>query len=510
MAQNNPNTLTGTGQQSLFTKDGEYIAPVIAQMYAAASATYGTLQKSKVTITNIDEIFGYVLSEAESAKLLNLFRVADADQTGTSGLLDSSANVTVSIIGDMSDGFKEVIVKALNSAKSEGNHVLVNSTAAATNQIPANYLRLKAYEDTKASLNFDTLANMLAADDLASFSMALDVSGGAKSLVAKLDDINVPAARRAMYTQLPEYNTEAYLTPQDISGIFSAEGINAIDFLPFLVGDKFVCVFDTTIGETNVGENTPPPNKGAAVTRESADGAVPNSKEQATEGAAGGNLMVDDSTTSAFADGTLRFSAPTRRRIALALMVSREADGSGMHNVRDGYVVPNKGASLKLKFKPEQDSAVEYYIDSSANHYDAAVAAGMLSNTAGNIALYAGTIQSAQTGPGPLDSKPSTYTVNANLSDLSDGVNWVDVSSSLTGLAAVKTSPHYGAFAIIAQAGAKNAYKMVHEGSNAWKLQVNALVETATADQITIRYVENTGRTEDLAISVNVDVNFSA
>ena len=510
MAQNNPNTLTGSGQQSLSTGNNEYIAPVIAEMYGAASGTYGTLQKSKVTITNIDEIFGYVLSEADSVNLLNMFRVGDADLSGQDGMLDSSANVTVSVLMDLSGAFKEVIVKALSNALSEGLHKKVNSLDAATNRVPGQYLEMKAYEDTKTSLGYDTLADMVAADDLASFTASLDVSGGAKSLVAKLNANNdtTAAARRAMFTQLPEANTETYLTPQDISGIYSAEGINAIDFLPFVVGDKFVCVFDTTIGETTINENTVAPGKGAAITRVAMDAYVPNIKEQATEGAAGGNLIVDDASNE-FADGTLRFSAPTRRRIALALMVSREADSSGNATVRS-TTLSNKGAGLKLQFKPAKDNENIYIIDSSANHYDFAVAAGMLSGTNGNLSLWAGDISGQSSFADPLVTKPTVYTVNTTLSDVSDGVNWIDVSSSLSGLAAAMAVPHYGAFAIIAQEDAKNAYKMVWESANTWKLQVNALVNTTAADKITLRYVENTGLTYSLSIDVNVVVDFSA
>lgn len=513
MAVNNANTLTGTGQQSLSTSDGMYIAPVIAEMYGAASGKYGTLQKSKVTITNIDEVFGYVLSEAESVNLLNMFRVEDSDVSGTDGLLDSSANVTVSLIGDLSGAFKEVIIKALNNALSEKPHVKVNSTDAATNQVPAKYLELKAYEDTKASLNFDTLVNMVAADDLMEFTASLDVSSGAKSLVAKLDNIGSAIARRALYTQLPEANTETYLTPQDDAGIFSAEGINKIDFLPFLVGDKFVCVFDTTVGETTINDNTALPTSGAVITRASKDNAVPDSQTQAATGAAGGNLIVDDASTLAFGNPTdpLRFSAPTRRRIALALMVSRAAAGEGKADFRT-HTPAHKGTGLKLKFKPAKDNENTYYIDSSANHFDIAVAAGMLSGTTGNISLYENLIEPKNTVPGPLDVKPQAYTVNALLSDLSDGENWMDVSSSLASLVAAKDGTHYGAFAIWSQAGAKNAYKMVNESDNTWKLQINALVKTESGspDQIKIIYVENTGFMEELEISVSVNVDFAA
>ena len=69
---------TGSGSKS--TEPGQYVAPVIAVMNADASGTYGVLQRAKVTITNIDETFSYILSEQQSARLMNLFRVADTDK----------------------------------------------------------------------------------------------------------------------------------------------------------------------------------------------------------------------------------------------------------------------------------------------------------------------------------------------------------------------------------------------------------------------------------------------
>lgn len=508
MAQNNPNTLTGTGQQALSTSDGMYIAPVIAEMYGEAAGKYGTLQRSKVTITNIDEVFGYVLSEEESVKLLNMFRVEDSDVAGTAGLLDSSANVTVSVRLDVSGGFKEVIIKALREALSENTHVLVNSTAPATHQIPANYLKLKAYQDTVASLNFDTLANMLGADDLMDFTASLDVSGGAKSLVAKLDHVDSAVARRALYTQLPEKNTETYLTPQDISGIFSAEGINKIDFLPFLVGDKFVCVFDTTIGETTINDTTAPPVNGALITRDAKDNAVPSQQAAAATGAAGGNLIVDDSSTLAFGNPSdpLRFAAPTRRRIALALMVSRLAAGEGEELFRS-RALADDDKGLKMKFKPAKHPEQEYFLDPSAAHFSVAVAAGMLYDTSGNISLYSGNI-TAKSSNDPLSAVLGSYTVDISGSDASNNTPyWVPVAASVTGLTAVADGTHYGGFAIIAQQGAKNAYRMNWVDTNKWTLQVNAQVHAT--DSITLCYVENTGHTVEKPIAVTVAIDYT-
>lgn len=518
MAANNPNIMTGSGNKVISTKETEYIAPVIAEMYGSASGEYGTLQKSKVTITNIDEIFGYLLSEQESVDLLNLFRVADTDVSGVDNRLDASANVTVSIIQDASGAFKNVIINALRNAKSENVYQIVNSIVPATYQSPGKYLEMEAYKDTVASLNVDTLANMLAADDLASFTATMDVSGGARSLVLKLDHINSYVARRAMYTQLPEGNTEAYLAPQDISGIFSAEGIKQIDFLPFLVGDKFMCVFDTTVGETVIGENTELPVNGAKIDRVLKDNAVPNSKVEAAAGAAGGNLTVADGPvpsesvdpTYAYAgeNDTLRFAAPTRRRIALALMVSREAVSEGKENVRK-HELPNKGAPLKLQFRPANDKAHVYYIDSSANHFKAAVATGMLSDTSGNISLVAVDISGASE-TNPLVDLSGAYTVKTTLSDLSDGVNWQDVSDSSAGMILVASMDgiHYGGFAILEQHGAKNAFKMENvANTNKWKLRVNAMI--ASTDTIKLGYVENTGRYVEKVIAVTVVVDFT-
>ncbi len=495
-------------QQALFTQEGQYIAPVIAEMYGATAGTLGTLERAKVTITNIDEIFSYVLSEEQSIKILNLFSVADADESGVTNVFDNSANVTVGI-RDLSGEFKPIIVEALGAALSKSTHQEVNTTNAAANCTPAVYLRRQAYDDTFASLRFDTLGDMLAANDLKSFTCSLDLSGGAKSLVAKLTGAQ-PEQRKALFTQLPESNIEKYLNAEDLSGINAAEDLAGLNYLPFIVGDKFVFVFDTTVGKTSIAENTAIPTEGADITRDDADAGVYTNSAQAIAGAAGG--LLGGAYGSAYANGTLRFSAPTRRRIALALMVTRNAGGVGN---ADPQAPAGAGNAFVLKFAPET-AAGPYYVDPAAADYSIKLASGMLNNLTGLMELdMTSKVKSASgSTPQSYSDAPSSATIDTSLNDLSDGNNWMDIPG-MTALVGAASTDHYGRYAVIpvASNNNKNHYKVLRVGDsgNTWKVRCNAMVATAgTPDQFVLHYIENTGQTASKTVSVSVNVNFSA
>ncbi len=497
-------------QRSLFTQEGQYVAPVIAEMYGATAGSLGAMERAKVTITNIDEVFSYILSEQQSIGILNLFSVADADQSGDANIFDSSANVTVGI-RDLSGSFKPVIVEALGAALSSGPHRDVNTPASAANCTPAVYLRRQAYDDTMASLRFDTLANLLAADDLASFTCSLDVSGGASSLVAKLAGASAEQ-RKALFTQLPESNSEKYLNAEDLSGINAAEDLPGLNYLPFVVGDKFVFVFDTTVGATTIAENTAIPSSGAVITRAGADAGVFTNSAEALAGAAGGLLAGSfgeaGATNGGYADGSLRFSAPTRRRIALALMVTRNPAPAAVVDP-DAADQDLSGEGFVLKFRPETD-ANDYLVDPAADNYSIKLASGMLNALQAPLDLSSNVPAASGVTPQSYTDVSDSATIDTNLSDLSDGNNWM-VVPTMESLIGAASGGHYGRYAVIPEAGNKNHYRVARVGTsgNTWKVECNAMVATA-ADAIKLHYIENSGHAVSKDIAVTVNVNFSA
>lgn len=521
---------TGTGHITKGTSNGEYIAPVIAVMNADASGTYGVLQRAKVTITNIDEVFSYILSEDQSVALMNLFRVADADKSGQVNTLDSSANVDVSLnlAGLEVDDFCAMIRTALSGALSSRVSLKVNggtSASDSTYRTPEKYLEYQAYQDALQALKYDTLDNMLAADDFASFSMTLDPCGGAISLVDKLKKAE-EAIRKTLYTQLPESNTNKYLAPSgatDLSnGVFAAENISAIKFLPFVVGDKIVFVFDTTVGQAAAGVDPgtlAAPSLGPAISRVNGDGALAPSNTQAAATGAGAQVVGafgGDLTAAGYA-GSLTFSAPTRRRIALSLMISREAAAKG-DNEPLASTLGLSGEGLVMEFVPETavDAAVDRFRIDPAVHakFEKMLATGMLNNLKAELVVHKNDIPAANvtaTVGLPAAADVSDIKIDISQGSIENGDNWQVVAhcDALIG-ANDHVVGHYGRFAFIPDnANRANEFKIVRVGAagNTWELQVNAMI----ADKLSrgkLLYIENSGL--ELEVAVGVTAKWSA
>jgi hypothetical protein len=506
--QTSQNGAGQTGGSTASTQAGQYIAPVIAVMNADASGNYGVLQRAKVTITNIDETFNYILSEEQSASLMNLFRVADADIARNNNTLDSSANVDVSLnlAGSDGDNFRTMIRTALSGALSSTASLKVNSGAASTNLTPSQYLEYQAYKDALNALKYDTLADMLGADDFASFNMSLDMCGGAISLVDKLAAAEA-AIRKTLYTQLPEDNTEKYLAPSgrtDLSnGVFAAENVSVINFLPFVVGDKIVFVFDVTVGAaTAAGNGTlSSVTGGPAITRVNADGAlVPSNNESASSGA--GALVNEANAANYISGGSLTFSAPTRRRIALALMISRQAASLPDAAPDAATDVSFNGEGLIMQFTPQyraDGASGTIKMDPKAADYGLMLAAGILNGATGGVGIKAavGPVLDVLAGSGSTSAPASmpvnavTMAININQAAVSDGSNNI-VVTDCDALIGVDAGSVYGRFAFIPDNAARaNEFSIVRKQNNEWQLEVNAMRAGESKGKLV--YIENGG-----------------
>lgn len=508
--QTSQNGAGQTGGSTAFTQAGQYIAPVIAVMNADASGNYGVLQRAKVTITNIDETFNYILSEEQSASLMNLFRVADADISRDANKLDASANVDVSLNLAALDGdnFRTMIRTALSGALSSTASLKVNSGAASTNLTPSQYLEYQAYKDALNALKYDKLADMLGADDFASFNMSLDMCGGAISLVDKLAAASA-AIRKTLYTQLPESNTEKYLAPSgstDLSnGVFAAENVSVINFLPFVVGDKIVFVFDVTVGAaTAAGNGTlSGVTGGPTVTRVNADGAlVPSNNESASSGA---GALVNEANAVGYT-GSLTFSAPTRRRIALALMISRQA-ASLPHAAPDAATdVSFNGEGLIMEFTPQyraDGGSGTILMDPKAANYGLMLAAGILNGATGGVGIKAAVgpvLAGSTSAPASMPAAAVTMAIDISQATVSDGSNNI-VVTGCGALVGEDAAGVYGRFAFIPDNAARlNEFSIVHKANNEWKLEVNAMRAGVSSGKLV--YIENGGYKVEKVITV--------
>lgn len=463
-----------------------YVAPFIAQMVADAAGTVGVLQRANVKITGVDETFELCLSAADSVKLLNAFHVYKSDVGVVDGVLDTSAGVTVDMIG--AADFKDALRAALLAAKSTNNHLGVDSADAAAKKTIEGYLKREAYVDTRDQLAYDTLANLLEASDLASFSMQLDVSGAAENMFGELNgaSANAPRYRRTIYTQLPESNTEAYLAPAGAINAGNAEAVTDIKFLPFLSGDKIYFVFDAVVGSA-----TPDPetgflssnNSGATITREVKDANYADKVQVGSAGMAG--LATLGKNAAEYANGaSLTFSAPTKRRIGVAIKVAKRSAATSGEDLDATNTEP---------FNIELAAGV--VVDPSGAHYPYVVASGLLSD-AEELKLSS----AAPSGEHAMIMPAAPAAAAVDLSGVDDilaneGHYTAELIASLP--AVQNAGGVLGKWMIVNDAANKN--KFVLNGS---AVEYHARIATAAgADTAELYYVSNVGKSGPVALS---------
>ena len=385
-----------------------YVAPFIAAMYAHAEGTVGVLQRANVSITGVDETFELCLSTAESVKLLNAFRVHKSDAGVIDGVLDTSAGVTVDMRTPVD--FKDALRAALDSALSTGTHMPVDGAQVAAKRTIEGYLKRETYVDTRDQLAYDTLANLLEASDLASFTMELDISGAAANMYDQMNGngTNAPRYRRTLFTQLPESNVEAYLKPAGAINAGNAEEITDINFLPFRSGDKIYFVFDAVVGETSMVDGVlEAPSSGAAITREVKDADYADKVQVGSAGMAG--LASLGKNAAEYANGaSLTFNAPTKRRIGVAIKVAKDkaaTSGSDLAAANtEAFNLQNVGGPI---------------FDPSGEYYAYQVAAGLLDST--GLVLTASEPSGTHAAGITMPSAPATAAVDLSGQDLSNG-----------------------------------------------------------------------------------------
>lgn len=301
------------------------VAPFVANLYADASGTVGTLQEVAVTMTGIDHIFNVTASEANAVKLLNAFRIQDL----SAGYAASpEANIAVTMKS------KQDFVDALAALLASGSAVLEEDASGnpGTKSL-YQWLKAESRKDTVDILSYDTLANLLEASDLLSYDIAIDASGGADNMYDAMNASGASAAsyRKAIFAQIPKTNVQDYITVADASGLtMNYENVSELAFLPLKKGNKMTFVFDVAVGEYTMGSDVAPVT-GARIWSVVNDAATATWASGAVGGGAnfvGGNFLSETATsTYAGSPATkLVFSTPSTRRVAITVKMT---DASG-------------------------------------------------------------------------------------------------------------------------------------------------------------------------------------
>lgn len=307
--------LIGAASRTTYTSAAQdYLAPFIASLNADASGTVGVLETQQVSITGIDDLFTVSLSNADAAKILNAFKVTDTD--GPSGKF---ANIAVSMDASGEKNFHDALAGVLDAC---GNLVDAASKSLYT------WLKGEARADTVTLLSYDTLANMLEASDLNTFDIAIDASGGASDLYNKMKADGAADRRAALFRQIAKSEIESYLVPSNgVSA--SMEKVNTLRFLPLKKSSKLTFVFDCTVGDYS--SSPAAPTSGAKVT--AASSASVSNAVNATGAVPASIITVANNGQIA---GPLSFSTPTRRRVAVTLVMG---SGSGTFNLEPSGVL---------------------------------------------------------------------------------------------------------------------------------------------------------------------------
>lgn len=321
--------ITDVSQGAIGT--GIIVMPFIPKMYADASGTVGVLQQTTVQIIDIDHVFNVDTSVADAKKILKGFKVKDLDASGNGTLYDPSANVSVELIPGASGEFISTLA----------SQIAASTSTSLSNKTLAIWLKEETQVDVTKLLSFDTLANLLEASTLKSFAIDLDASGGAENMwnLIGVDDTESAARRRTLFTQFSEAHVEKYAYV-DASGLdTSNERVIIMNFLPFVVGDKFTMVFDVVVGQYTMGSNTAP-GSGAFISRAQGDYAAGQT------GAYTDAYVLGGQVASNFANNSLTITKPTLRRVAVQLALGK-SDGTPGNafaytrsgDIQSGYVL---------------------------------------------------------------------------------------------------------------------------------------------------------------------------
>lgn len=297
--------------RSVTSSSGNYVAPFIASLNADASGTVGVLETQQVSITGIDNAFSILVTNGQAARLLNAFRITDADLSG-----GQYADVTVTMDPSGQANFLSALTTILSSAdlKDSSNNSLYS------------WLKAEARADTVLMLSYDRLANLLEATDLLTFDIAIDASGGASDLYTKMSatDSTTNNRREALFRQIDRTEIEAYLTASTDGIAASLEGVTTLRFLPLKKGSKLTFVFDATVGDYTVKPASPV--DGARITAVSSSINAVSSTSQSTVPT--GTINVTNTGLIQTSNPALIYSTPSRRRIAVTITLGSPGTGA--------------------------------------------------------------------------------------------------------------------------------------------------------------------------------------
>jgi hypothetical protein len=358
LSPDNLNQVSETGSVYIVdTSNNGVVVPFIANLYADAAGTVGTLEQVSVSITGLDMVFDVTLNETLSKKLLNGFEIHDVSGENFDA---SAADIEVNMSVSGADGFKEALAAILAEAGmdcSSQADALYTSPAGAARYNSAAGSSLKTYlenqtaKDTVDLLGYDTLSSLLEASDLMSFDIAIDASGGAADMHTKMShdaatNADAPRFRKAIFAQIPIQNIRDYLL--DSSGSHThADTVEQLKFLPLKKGDKITFVFDVKVGEYVAGEgvNGSAPTSGAKITsvENDAAAATSNTNVGGANTTLGGLSTYNASSSSASYAGSylgtgvtkLTFTTPTTRRVGITVTLGGE--GSGIYGSQAEY-----------------------------------------------------------------------------------------------------------------------------------------------------------------------------
>lgn len=292
------------------------VVPFVADLYADASGTVGTLQQVTVTMTGIDEVFNVTVSDADAVKILNAFTITDISAGYKE---DNRAEVKV----DMKEAGESNFIAGLAAAIAD--NASRATTAGVSGESLYAWLKRETRKDTVDLLSYDSLANLLEASDLLTYDIAVDASGAASNMFDKMVEGSA-AYRKAIFTQISKTNIDEYAAPSDGS-VQNSEAATGLGFLPLLKGDKLTFVFDVTVGEYTMNSDVAPSSgakinsvvNDASTAAPSGDYASSGTNQQAGAISSG---VAPDATDYNGDNAQLLFTTPSKRRIALVVQMS--------------------------------------------------------------------------------------------------------------------------------------------------------------------------------------------
>ncbi len=219
------------------TIDGDRVAivsPFKADYTGSTTASIGvTEMTNQQFFTGIDAVFEYVLTEAQSVKLLNCFEVVDTNEdVDASGAnlwsvqtAQDTANITVDLVSQAD--FKEVLESIITDGSQVTGKQLLNAK---------RYFEEEMRVELNLQLKNSGLLDMLEASNVSNVVVTLDNAAGAQSMYDEITQ-GTAANRLKLLTQIPYSTLDSYF----------GEVQPSVHYLPLKGADSFTFVFDVNV-----------------------------------------------------------------------------------------------------------------------------------------------------------------------------------------------------------------------------------------------------------------------